>query len=208
MYNGFIKRTFDVIIAVIGLPIFLLILLIIAPMIYLENRGPIFYNADRLGKKGKIYKMYKFRSMKVNAPDLRNEDGSTFNSEDDQRLTKIGKFIRKTSIDETPQIINILKNDMSIIGPRPDLPEHIDYYEGEEKRKLDVQPGITGYNQAYYRNSVEWKDRLKHDVFYVDNLSFGLDVKIFLKTIESIVFKRGIYVDSQSINTKGNSCDE
>ncbi len=207
MYRYFIKRVFDIIIAIIGFPIFLLILMIIAPLIYFEDKGPIFYNADRLGKNGKIYKMYKFRSMKINAPDIRNDDGSTYNSEDDPRLTRIGKFIRKTSIDETPQIINILKSDMAIIGPRPDLPEHQKYYEGEEKRKLDVLPGITGYNQAYFRNSAEWKDRLKNDVFYVENISFCFDIKIFFKTIDSIVFKRGIYVDSQSSKTKGDRRD-
>lgn len=207
MYRCFIKRVFDIAIAIIGFPIFLLILMIIAPLIYFEDKGPIFYNADRLGKNGKIYKMFKFRSMKIIAPDIRNNDGSTYNSEDDPRLTRIGKFIRKTSIDETPQIINILKNDMAIIGPRPDLPEHLNCYKGVEKRKLDVLPGITGYNQAYFRNSAEWKDRLKNDVFYVDNITFWLDVKIFFKTIDSIVFKRGIYVDSQSSKAKGDSCD-
>lgn len=207
MYRYFIKRVFDITIAIIGFPIFLLILMIIAPLIYFEDKGPIFYNADRLGKNGKIYKMFKFRSMKIIAPDIRNDDGSTYNSEDDPRLTRIGKFIRKTSIDETPQIINILKSDMAIIGPRPDLPEHLNYYKGVEKRKLDVLPGITGYNQAYFRNSAEWKDRLKNDVFYVDNITFWLDVKIFFKTIDSIVFKRGIYVDSQSAKAKGDSRD-
>lgn len=205
MYRNFFKRIFDLVLAIIALPFWLIILIIIGPMIYFQDKGSIFYNAPRLGKGGKIFKMYKFRSMKMNAPDLRNEDGSTFNSENDSRLTKIGKFIRKTSIDETPQIINIFKNDMAIIGPRPDLPEHLNYYEGVEKRKLDVLPGITGYNQAYFRNSAEWKDRLKNDVFYVDNVSLCLDVKIFFKTIASIVFKRGIYVDSQSEKTKGDS---
>lgn len=205
MYRNFFKRIFDLVLAIIALPFWLIILIIIGPMIYFQDKGSIFYNAPRLGKGGKIFKMYKFRSMKMNAPDLRNEDGSTFNSENDPRLTKIGKFIRKTSIDETPQIINIFKNDMAIIGPRPDLPEHLNYYEGVEKRKLDVLPGITGYNQANFRNSAEWKDRLKNDVFYVDNVSFLLDVKIFFKTIDSIVFKRGIYVDLQSEKAKGDS---
>jgi len=187
----------DVGIALIGLPFFLLILILLGPVLYLDDKGPLFYNASRLGKKGSIYKMYKFRSMKTNAPDLRNEDGSTFNAEDDPRLTRVGKFIRKTSLDETPQILNILKGDMSIIGPRPDLPEHIKMYVGDEIRKLDVLPGITGYNQAYYRNSAAWKDRLKNDVYYVDNLSFALDVKIFFKTIETIVLKRGVFVEEQ-----------
>ena len=112
MYRNFFKRIFDLVLAIIALPFWLVILLIIGPIIYFQDKGPIFYNAPRLGKDGKIFKMYKFRSMKIHAPDLRNEDGSTFNSEDDPRLTKIGKFIRKTSLDETPQLINIIKGDM------------------------------------------------------------------------------------------------
>lgn len=147
--------------------------------------------------------MYKFRSMKMNAPDLRNEDGSTYNAGDDPRLTKVGKFIRKTSIDETPQFINLLKGEMSLIGPRPDLPEHLHLYEDLEKRKLEVLPGISGYNQAYYRNAAEWKDRLKNDVYYVDNLSLWMDIKIFFKTIDTILFKRGVFVDSQNSENHG-----
>jgi lipopolysaccharide/colanic/teichoic acid biosynthesis glycosyltransferase len=108
--------------------------------IKIDDYGPIFYCGERLGKHGKIFKMYKFRSMIINAPDWRMKDGATFNSEDDPRLTRIGKLIRKLSIDETPQIINVLKNDMSIIGPRPDLPEHRMLYEGNEERKLEVKP--------------------------------------------------------------------
>ena len=142
--------------------------------------------------------MYKFRSMKVNAPDIRNEDGSTFNSKDDPRLTKIGRLIRETSIDETPQILNILKGDMSFIGPRPDLPDQIELYEGEEKRKLEVKPGITGYSQAYYRNSVPWKERIRNDIFYVDNMSFWLDVKIFLMTIMSVFRREAVFMGASS----------
>ena len=152
-------------------------MIIIGPIIYFQDKGSIFYNAPRLGKDGKIFKMYKFRSMKMNAPDLRNEDGSTFNAEDDPRLTKIGKFIRKTSLDETPQLLNIIKGDMSIIGPRPDLPEHRELYEGNEERKLEIRPGVTGYNQAYFRNTVPWKERIQNDIYYIDHLSWWLDIK-------------------------------
>ena len=166
MYSKIFKRMFDLILSIIALPILLIILAIIGPIIYFQDKGPIFYNAPRLGKDGKIFKMYKLRSMKINAPDIRNEDGSTFNSEDDPRLTKIGKLIRKTSLDEIPQILNIIKGDMSIIGPRPDLPEHMRLYEGNEARKLEVRPGLTGYNQAYFRNTIPWKDRIKNDIYY------------------------------------------
>lgn len=194
MYKRFFKRFFDIIISLIALPFWLVIVIIIGPIIYFQDKGSIFYNAPRLGKNGKVFKMYKFRSMKINAPDLRNDDGSTFNSENDPRLTNIGKFIRKTSIDETPQILNILKGDMSIIGPRPDLPEHRELYEGNEERKLEVTPGVTGFNQAYYRNTVPWKERIQYDIYYIDHLSFWLDIKIFCKTIISVLSKKDIYI--------------
>ncbi len=199
MYKRFFKRLIDLVLSVIAMPFLLLILVIIGPIIYFEDKGPIFYNAPRLGKDGKVFKMYKLRSMKVNAPDIRNEDGSTFNSEDDPRLTKIGKFIRKTSLDETPQILNIIKGDMSIIGPRPDLPEHRKLYEGNEERKLELRPGITGFNQAFYRNSVPWKERIQHDIYYIDNLSLGLDIKILFKTVVSVLRHEDIYVTNNRV---------
>lgn len=177
MYRVFFKRFFDLVLSIIALPFFLIILLIVSPIIYFQDLGSIFYNASRLGKSGKIFKMYKFRSMKMNAPDLRNDDGSTFNAENDSRLTKIGKFLRKTSLDETPQLLNVIKGDMSIIGPRPDLPEAIHLYDEISKKRLSVRPGITGYNQAYYRNSVPTEDKYRNDVYYIDNLSLILDIK-------------------------------
>ena len=180
MYGKYFKRIFDLVLALVALPFWFIILLIIGPIIYIQDKGPIFYNVPRLGKDGKIFKMYKFRSMKVNAPDLRNEDGSTFNSEDDPRLTKIGKFIRKTSLDETPQLLNIIKGDMSIIGPRPDLPSAIKIYTNNEKQKLLVRPGLSGYNQAYFRNSVDSAKKFENDVYYVHNLSLIMDIKIII----------------------------
>ena len=153
-----------------------------------------------------MFTMYKFRSMKVNAPDIRNDDGSTFNSEDDPRLTKIGKFARKTSLDETPQLLNIIKGDMSIIGPRPDLPEHQKLYEGNEQRKLEVRPGVTGYNQAYFRNTVPWKERIQNDIYYIDHLSWWLDVKVFFKTVVSVLRREDVYVtETSSSSSKTNS---
>lgn len=196
MYKGYFKRLFDLILSIIALPFLAIILIVIGIIIYIEDKGSIFYNAPRLGKDGKVFKMYKLRSMKINAPDIRNKDGSTFNSEDDPRLTRMGKFIRKTSLDETPQLLNIIKGDMSIIGPRPDLPEHRELYEGNEERKLEVRPGVTGFNQAYYRNTVSWKDRIQNDIKYIDNINLFLDIKIIFKTI-LIVFKReGIFVEN------------
>ncbi|CUN15811.1 sugar transferase [Turicibacter sanguinis] len=198
MYKKFGKRLFDIIGALIILPGFLILFIPVGISIWISDRGNIFYNAKRLGKDGKVFKMYKFRSMKMNAPDLRNEDGSTYNGEDDPRLTKIGKFIRKTSIDELPQVINIIKGDMSFIGPRPDLPEHMEMYEGDESRKLEVLPGLTGYSQAYYRNSIEWKDRIKNDIYYVDHVTPIMDIKIILKTVESVVFRKNVFINKEN----------
>lgn len=143
MYKYLIKRILDIILAILLLPFLFVTTILIAPLIYLEDEGSIFYNSKRLGKNGKVFIMYKFRTMKENARDIRNADGSTYNSIYDPRVTKIGKVLRRTSIDEIPQIINVLKGDMSFIGPRPDLPEHIMLYTNEEKRKLKVRPGIT-----------------------------------------------------------------
>ena len=199
VYKRFLKRVFDLVLSTIALPFWFIILIIIGPIIYLQDKGSIFYNASRLGKGGEIFKMYKFRSMKKNAPDIRNEDGSTFNSEDDPRLTKIGKFIRKTSLDETPQLLNIIKGDMSIIGPRPDLPEHLKLYEDNEARKLEVRPGVSGYNQAYYRNTIPWKERIQNDIFYIDHLSLWLDIKIFFNTAVSVLKRKDIHA-AQVVN--------
>lgn len=207
MYRNFLKRIFDLVIAILALPFWLIILIIIGPIIYFQDRGPIFYNAPRLGKDGKIFKMYKFRSMKMNAPDIRNEDGSTFNAEDDPRLTKIGKFIRKASIDETPQLLNVIKGDMSIIGPRPDLPEHVELYEGNEARKLEVRPGVTGYNQAYFRNTIPWKERINNDIYYIDHLSMWMDIKVFFKTAVSVLKREDVFVKTKSENKNGEKAN-
>lgn len=207
MYKRYFKRIFDFILAIIALPFWLLLLFVIGPIIYFQDKGSIFYNAPRLGKDGEVFKMYKLRSMKMNAPDLRNKDGSTFNSEDDPRLTNIGKFIRKTSLDETPQLLNIIKGDMSIIGPRPDLPEHLALYEGNEERKLEVRPGLTGLNQAYYRNTVPWKERIKNDIYYIDHLTWWLDIKIFLKTVITVLKREDVYVEQKSDNENGDKAN-
>ena len=194
MYRKFIKRLLSIFLSIIGMPFFVLIFIIVAPLIFIEDKGPVFYNAPRLGRNGKIYKMYKFRSMKVNAPDLRNEDGTTYNSEDDPRVTRIGRVLRKTSIDETPQILNVLIGNMSFIGPRPDLPgaDKTAYRKGDDV-KLSVNPGITGYSQAYYRNSSTLDQRFDGDVYYAKNISFVLDVKILFKTIKTVITRKNVY---------------
>ena len=194
MYKKCIKRVIDFTLSVIGMPVFLLSFIIVAPIIFISDRGPVFYNANRIGKKGKTFKMYKYRSMNVNAPDIRLNDGSTYNSENDPRVTKVGRILRKTSIDELPQILNVFWGDMSFIGPRPNLPT-VPYDELDEahKHSLEVRPGITGYNQAYFRNSVSAEQRTKNDIYYVDNLSFFLDVKILVQTVITVLRRDNIY---------------
>lgn len=196
MYKKFFKRIFDIIFAVISLPILVSVFIIFAPLIKITDKGPIFYNANRVGKNGKLFKMYKFRSMKVNAPDIRLTDGSTYNGEDDPRVTNIGRCMRKTSIDELPQIINVLMGSMSLIGPRPDPPDWLEKYPEEVKVFLSVRPGITGYSQAFFRNSVDGEEKMKNDVYYAVNCSFLLDVKIFFKTIISVLRKENMYKDT------------
>lgn len=205
MYRHFFKRLLDLILTLIALPFWLLMFIIIAPMIYFEDKGSIFYTAHRLGRNGKSYKMYKFRSMKMNAPDIRNEDGSTYNSKDDPRLTRIGKFLRKTSLDETPQILNVIKGDMSLIGPRPDLPGAIFDYNDEAKKKLEVRPGITGYSQAFFRNSISQDEKFLNDAYYVSKLSFTFDLQILVKTIISVIKRKNIYIEKVSSTTQKNS---
>ena len=195
MYAKYVRRLFDILLSLLGMPLLALILLIFAPIIHFTDRGPVFYNAPRLGRNGSVFKMFKLRSMRVNAPDIRLEDGSTYNGADDPRVTKVGRFLRKTSLDESPQILNVLKGDMSVVGPRPDLPEHKALYEGDEIEKLRVRPGITGYSQAYFRNNIEWKERLKNDVYYARNVRFGFDVRIFLQTVASVLLRKNIFVE-------------
>ncbi len=202
MYKIFIKRVLDIILGIVGFPVFVISLLIFGPIIKATDNGPIFYNAKRIGKDGKLFKMYKFRSMYENAPDIRNADGSTYNGVDDPRVTKIGKFMRATSIDEFPQILNILNGTMSLIGPRPDPPDDMFIYTEEQKGKLSVRPGITGYNQAYYRNSVEQNEKFEHDLYYANNVSFWLDLKIFFKTITTVLSHENVYNEVSAPNSE------
>lgn len=192
MYIHFFKRVFDLIIALLALPFVLLIIVVIAPFIYFDDKGPIFYAGKRIGRNGRLFGMLKFRSMKVNAPDIRMENGDTYNGDDDPRVTKIGRFMRKTSIDEIPQFINVLLGDMSFIGPRPDTPDFLDVYKNEFPAILTIKPGITGYNQAYFRNSIDGKEKMKNDDYYAKHLTFMMDVKIVFKTIKTVLFRENI----------------
>ena len=193
MYRHFFKRLIDIVSALILLPLVLLVIFIMTFIIRIDDNGPVFYNAKRMGRNGKPFKMFKLRSMKVNAPDLRNADGSTFNSDHDPRVTRTGRFMRKTSIDEIPQILNVLKGDMSFIGPRPVLANkpYTEYDEIRRKR-LTVRPGITGYSQAFFRNSITQDEKFQYDCYYVDHLTFRLDVKILFVTVYSVLRRKNI----------------
>lgn len=193
IYEKIIKRILDIVLALIALPFVLIICIIFGILIYLEDRGDIFYIAKRRGLNGTVFGMYKLRSMKMNAPDIRNEDNSTYNSSNDPRVTKIGRILRKTSIDELPQVFNILKGDMSWIGPRPNNPSKVyeDMTAGEKKR-LSIRPGVTGYSQAYYRNSINQDEKLKKDIFYSENVRFVFDFKIFIQTIKTVLLQKNI----------------
>ncbi len=187
MIYRFFKRLFDIVLSLIALPFVLLIIIIFAPIIFLTDRGPVFYNAERLGRKGKVFKMYKLRSMKVNSPNIRNADGSTYNGENDPRVTKVGKLMRKTSIDEFPQFLNVFKGDMSLVGPRPEVPFYVEQFKDEIPLymvKHQVRPGITGWAQVNgFRGDTSIKARIEHDVYYIENWSILLDIKILLMTV-------------------------
>ena len=199
MYVHFFKRFFDLVIGLIALPFVLLLICLIAPFVYVEDKGPVFYKAQRIGQGGKPFSMLKIRTMKVNAPDIRLADGSTYNGCDDPRVTKVGRFLRKTSLDEVPQFLNILAGQMSLIGIRPDPLDWLDRYNERERIILTVKPGITGYNQAYFRNGADGATKLKNDVYYAENISFGLDLKIFFKTIKMVLFRENINIDENRI---------
>lgn len=207
VYVRVVKRILGFLLVLIALPFVLVILLILAPFIYFEDKGPIFYNAPRMGKDGKPFRMYKLRSMKVNAPDLVMEDGSTYSAADDPRMTKVGTFMRKMSLDELPQIFNVLKGDMALIGPRPDLAREVELYEGEEGDKLLVKPGITGYAAVYGRNSLPWHERLALDHYYVHHVSFPLDVKVFFRTFAVVLGQDGIYAEDEGVDAAESRSD-
>lgn len=198
IYQLVIKRVIDIIFCIIILPIILLITIPIAIAIKIEDGGPVFYKSRRIGKNFKEFNMLKFRSMRVNAPDLRNDDGSTFNSKNDNRVTKIGRFIRETSLDELPQCFNVLFGHMSLVGPRAGDVESKDTYENDEKDKLLVRPGITGYTQAYYRNNLGVREKRLYDAWYAHNVSMLLDIKILFKTVATVLKRENVYTNEET----------
>ena len=193
MYRSFIKRLMDVLIVFLGLLIFLPYLLGRALLLDLANKGAgAFFFQERPGRHGKIFKVIKFKTM----TDERDAEGNLL--PDDRRLTKIGKFVRSTSIDELPQLINVLKGDMSLIGPRPLLPQYLSLYNSEQARRHEVRPGITGWAQVNGRNAISWTRKFELDVWYVDHCSLSLDLKIIFLTIKKVFVREGISSDSCS----------
>ena len=194
MYRSFFKRFFDILFSLIALPFVLVTVVFTAPFIFFCDRGSIFYIAKRRGKNGRVFGMIKLRTMKVNAEEIRNADGSIYTGKNDPRVTSVGRILRRLSIDELPQIFNILKGDMSFIGPRPHLAT-TDYEPLDEKRKkrLTVRPGLTGYSQAYYRNSADMEKKIENDCYYAENVSFLLDLKIIFKTLQTVLTGKGVY---------------
>ena len=186
MYKHFFKRFFDIIFSLLGIIMLSIFMIIIAIAIKIESKGPVFFKQERLGKNGKVFKILKFRSMCVGAEQMA---GGVYSGKGDTRVTKVGKFIRKTSLDEIPQLFSVLKGDMSFIGPRPPLTYHpwtFDKYTEEQKKMFNVRPGISGWAQVNGRKGVEWNKRIKLNVWYVENVSLWLDIKILFKTVAKV----------------------
>lgn len=195
MYKKFLKRFLDIVFASVLLVVCAPILGIVALAIKLDSQGPVIFKQQRIGKDGRLLEILKFRSMKVNSE---HSGSGVYSGKDDSRVTRVGKFIRATSIDELPQLINIIKGEMSFIGPRPPLTYHpwpIEEYTEEQLRMFSVRPGITGWAQVNGRKCVEWHKRIKLNIWYVDNVSFGLDLKICFMT----VFKVLINSDNENV---------
>ena len=195
----YIKRFMDVILATIALVVLSPIFLIIAIAIKIESKGPVFFKHARIGKNGKIIKLYKFRSMVINAeeliksftPEQMKEYKENYKLTNDPRITKIGKFLRKTSLDELPQLLNIIKGDLSIIGPRPVVTDELKKYGANTEKFLSVTPGLTGYWAANGRSCTTYEQRMQMELYYIDNLSLKMDVKVFFKTIEAEIKREG-----------------
>ena len=189
---------FDVCVAVVSTLLLAPVFIAVAVTIRLSSPGPALYRSARLGRHGRTFEMLKFRTMTVGAPDLRNPDGSTFSGEADPRITPLGRWLRRTSLDELPQLWNVLRGDMSLVGPRPDLPDQIRYYAPADHRRLTVRPGLTGLAQTAGRNALSWEQRRALDLQYVDSHSFGGDLLILARTLPGVLSGRGVFTNPSS----------
>ncbi len=200
MYEKYIKRILDFILALIGFIMLLPIFLIVTLFLAIANGGSPFFFQIRPGKNEKLFKIIKFKTMN----DKKDEQGNLLS--DAERLTKVGAFVRKTSLDEIPQLINVIKGDMSLIGPRPLLPQYLPLYNNEQKKRHNVRPGITGWAQINGRNAISWQQKFEYDVWYVKNVTFMLDVKILFLTVKKVFVSEGISQEGQATmeEFKGN----
>lgn len=192
MYKKYIKRILDFILAIIGFMLLLPIFSVVTVFLIFANQGKPFFFQLRPGKNEKIFKIIKFKTMN----DKKDKEGNLLPDAD--RLTRVGQFVRKTSLDEIPQLLNVIKGDMSIIGPRPLLVQYLPLYDENQKRRHEVRPGITGLAQINGRNAISWKEKFEYDVEYVDNLSFILDTKIIILTLKKVLKKEGISQEGQA----------
>lgn len=186
VYSNFIKRVFDILVSLVILLVASPFMIIIAILLYVTNHRPVFFTQLRPGHHQKIFLLYKFRSM----TDAIDEQGRLL--PDDKRLTSLGKFIRKTSMDELPQLFNVLKGDMSIVGPRPLLVDYLSLYNDRQQQRHSVMPGITGWAQVNGRNAISWEQKLEYDAWYAERQSFMLDFKILLMTVRNVLLRKGI----------------
>lgn len=201
MYRNLIKPTLDRLTALVAFLILSPVFVTVMMLLSLVNNGKPFFTQLRPGKNGNIFKIIKFKTMN----DKKDAKGNLLS--DSKRLTKVGAIVRKTSLDEIPQLLNVIKGDMSMVGPRPLLPQYLDLYSTEQARRHDVKPGITGWAQVNGRNAISWQEKFKLDVWYVDNQSVQLDVKILFKTIKKVFVSEGINTDGQATthSFKGNN---
>jgi len=188
-----VKRIFDICVAATALVVLAPLLAGIAIAVRLTAPGPALYRSLRLGVGGGTFEMLKFRTMRVNAPDVRNPDGSSYSGTDDPRITRFGHWLRRTSLDELPQLWNVVRGDMSLVGPRPELPDQVRYYSAGDRRRLEVRPGITGLAQVSGRNDLSWTERRALDVHYVASINFREDLRILRRTIPRVMQARGIF---------------
>jgi len=191
------KRAFDIIVGSLALVVSSPVLLLCGLVIWLESGSPVFFRQLRLGQNGKLFTMLKLRTMYVNSADLRNADGSTYNAPSDPRVTRAGRWLRQLSLDELPQLINVVRGEMSIVGPRPDVPDALSLYRKRDHRRLLMRPGITGWAQIHGRNSLTWERRRDLDLEYVQKRTLWLDMWIIVQTVPLVILGSGLYVERQ-----------